>query len=286
MIDRADVTRAAVVVPLYKESMTEAEAFSFRTTLTVLSKHDIYVICPERLRDYFTVLQQNTSLEFGVEYFKNEYFSGIPGYNNLLMSIDLYRRFGSYEYILIVQTDALVFSDQLNEWCDCNYSYIGAPWFKSQEYPELPLIFLGVGNGGFSLRKVRDFIRVLSSPRYIPNVMVKSPLRFYEIRQWLRIVKHHLLFAYNFSPLHPVVNEDAFWGLLVSARCAFFSVPKPEDAIPFAFEVAPEYLFELNGRRLPFGCHAWEKYNPQFWVDTLGGFTWGHGIKLPAEKHF
>lgn len=270
MIDQLGASRAAVLVPLYKESMTTTEEFSFRTTLSVLSKHDIYVICPVRLSCYLSALQKETLLNFDVEYFPNRYFSSIDGYNHLLTSLGFYSRFDRYEYILVVQTDALVFSDQLEEWCDRNFSYIGAPWFKGVDRPELPLSFLGVGNGGFSLRKVGDFVRVLSIPRYIPNILVKAPSHFRKIYQWLRFVKHRFVFSYSFFPLRPKINEDFFWGFLVPERCSFFSVPKPEEAIPFAFEVAPEYLFELNGKQLPFGCHAWEKYNPQFWVEILG----------------
>jgi Protein of unknown function (DUF5672) len=31
-----------------------------------------------------------------------------------------------------------------------------------------------------------------------------------------------------------------------------------EDALQFSFETCPRECFEMNGRRLPFGCHAWE----------------------------
>lgn len=264
-----NLSRAAVLVPLYKESITTAEEFSLRTTLAVLSKHDVFVICPERLSGYLSSLKKAADLVFGIEYFPDAYFSGFRGYNRLLMSANFYSRFDKYEYILVVQTDALVFSDQLEAWCECNYSYIGAPWFKGMGRPELPLSFLGVGNGGFSLRKVQDCLRVLSKLRYLPNVSVEAPLDVFEIRQLLRFVKHNLIFAYSYPLLHPKVNEDFFWGLLVPRRCNFFSVPRPEDAIPFAFEAAPEFLFELNERRLPFGCHAWEKYNVEFWRNVL-----------------
>lgn len=57
MISKLGASRAAVLVPLYKESMTAAEEFSFRTTLSVLSKHDIYVICPVHLSGYLSALK-------------------------------------------------------------------------------------------------------------------------------------------------------------------------------------------------------------------------------------
>jgi hypothetical protein len=41
-----------------------------------------------------------------------------------------------------------------------------------------------------------------------------------------------------------------------------------EDALQFSFETCPRKCFEMNGRRLPFGCHAWE-YDRAFWEPHL-----------------
>ena len=41
----------------------------------------------------------------------------------------------------------------------------------------------------------------------------------------------------------------------------------------FAFEARPRTLYEMNGRQLPFGCHAWFRYDLAFWkpfVESLG----------------
>lgn len=37
--------------------------------------------------------------------------------------------------------------------------------------------------------------------------------------------------------------------------------PMPLEAAHFAFERSPRYLLRLTGGRLPFGCHAWAKYD-------------------------
>jgi len=269
--------RVAVLVPLYKESLLKSEEFSFRNTLALLSKHDIYVVCPDGLREYVSSLRKYFSCEFKSRFFPDQFFGSIAGYNKLLKSKLFYKSFDDYDYLLIVQTDALVFSDRLLEWCGRDYSYVGAPWFKGFDRPVNPLSFLGVGNGGFSLRKVSDFLRVLSYPRHIPNVMLADAINETEKYSVAKFIKHHLIFSYSFQPLQPQTNEDYFWGALVPQRCEFFSVPEPEDALSFAFEVAPEYLYELNNRELPFGCHAWEKYNLKFWRDALSK----RGIELP-----
>lgn len=259
----------AVLIPLYKQTMTISEEFSFKNTLSVMSKRDLYVICPKRLGNYISTFKKEKQLSFKVVYFSDRFFSDINGYNHLLTSIDFYKRFDSYDYILIVQTDGLVFSDQLKQWCNRNYSYIGAPWLRGLTRPSLPLTFLGVGNGGFSLRKVSDFLMILSSPEYLPPVNGKIPLRLSELLNLSGFIRKSLKFSHSFPPIRLVPNEDVFWGIVVPARCKMFKVPTPEEAISFAFEAAPEYLFKLNKYQLPFGCHAWERYNLQFWRNTL-----------------
>ena len=45
---------------------------------------------------------------------------------------------------------------------------------------------------------------------------------------------------------------------------------KPEEAIAFSFELSPSYLYKLNGNYLPFGCHAWYKYEYEnFWKQHI-----------------
>ncbi|WP_295607631.1 DUF5672 family protein, partial [uncultured Lamprocystis sp.] len=154
-------SRAAVIVPLYKESMTDAEAFSFHNTLTVLARHDVYVISPQRLTDHLDAFLASWPGKVQVASFADWFFADTHSYSALLSSAAFYRRFACYEYLLIVQTDALVLDDSLDNWCSRHYSYVGAPWFKGFDELEQPLSFLGVGNGGFSLRKVSDFQRVL-----------------------------------------------------------------------------------------------------------------------------
>lgn len=269
--------RIAVIVPLYKESLTASEEFSFRNTLAVLCNHDIYVICPKRLTDYLLILKKETGLFFNIEFFSDSFFADVSGYNRLMMSVEFYRRFNLYEYIIIVQTDALVISDQVETWCQRGYSYIGAPWFDGLDKPTKPLTFLGVGNGGFSLRKVQDFLRVLSYPRYLPFKFIKDNYNSSFFYRFIKFIRYRFIFSYSDYFLGPKINEDFFWGLVVPKKCKFFLVPEPEEAISFAFEVLPEYLFELNGHELPFGCHAWEKYNFSFWRDIFST----RGIDIP-----
>ena len=168
--------QVAVIIPLHKIDFTPSEYFSFQNTIKVLAKYHIYIIGPQRLNEYFQSEPCFSNLKLKV--FKNKYFENTSGYNELMFSRLFYNSFSIYKYILIIQTDALVFSDKLEYWCNQNYSYVGAPWFEGMENPTKPLTFFGVGNGGFSLRKVEDFLNVLYFPRYIKNKLLDDSITF------------------------------------------------------------------------------------------------------------
>lgn len=40
--------------------------------------------------------------------------------------------------------------------------------------------------------------------------------------------------------------------------------------------MAPRFLYEMNGRKLPFACHAWERYGKAFWAEK-------HAFLRPEE---
>lgn len=186
-----------------------------------------------------------------------------------MRSREFYAAFSGFSHVLIAQTDSLVLRDELETWCGKDYAYVGAPWFVGGSEPRHPLEFLGVGNGGFSLRRIADFLRVLAHPRRIPNFL-RVQVGDVGLRGgWAQRFKHEWLMAYNFKPLFPTLHEDLFWGILVPAVCPFFRVPEPAEASRFAFEAEPQFLYALNGGKLPFGCHAWERYDREFWLRAL-----------------
>jgi hypothetical protein len=267
--------RSAVIIPIYKTFLTASEEFSLRNTAEVLGNHNLFIVGPEKFKSELTELNEKLNLNCNLKLYSNQYFKNIAGYNKLLTSALFYRSFSDYEYILIAQTDVLVFSDQLQDWCVKEYSYMGAPWFNGFSIPLKPLEYIGVGNGGFSLRKVKDFIEVLSKPKRLKTL--KRNYRGGKLAKFIKSVIDKGIYSYNFQPFMPRFNEDVFWGIVVPNNFDFFSVPTLSNAIPFAFEAEPQLLYELNGCRLPFGCHDWEKYDFEFWKKIL----LKHGFKLP-----
>lgn len=254
----------AVVIPIYQTSLSNEELFSIRNAAIVLAKHDLYFVGPESLSVFLDEFSSQFSRRIGYKTFPDHYFAGIAGYNSLMLSSSFYRAFIDYHYILIAQTDSIVFKDALDDWAAKGYSYIGAPWFEGYTQPIKPLRLACVGNGGFSLRRVSDFLRVLERPRLFKNTLMQSwPGSF--VSNTYRYLKDYHSFVYKNLHINIDVNEDLFWSLFVPPRCDFFTIPDASEALAFAFEAHPEYLYELNQHQLPFGCHAWERYNPEFW---------------------
>ena len=263
--------RPVVVIPIYKSAQSTVETLSIERAVQTLARHAICFVGPRHLLSHLTELSQryHHGEQISVCTFDDRYFAGIKGYNALMRSRRFYAAFSGFSHILIAQTDTLVLRDELNAWCAQDYAYIGAPWFVGGSQPQQPLEFMGVGNGGFSLRRVADFLRVLDGMHRIPN-FIKSRQRV--PTAWARLVrrlKHEWVLAYNRAPFFPSSNEDFFWGILVPAACPFFRVPGLAAASRFAFEVEPRHLYALNGGQLPFGCHAWERYDRAFWLQVL-----------------
>lgn len=263
--------QATVVVPLSnRPDLTAEEHIALVHLRRFLGHYDIHLIAPPDLRVPIAGMR--------VVRFPERFFGSGQAHSRLMMSRQFYARFQRYEYILVYHLDALVFSDQLAEWCAAGYDYIGAPWLRSAEYPEKG--FAGVGNGGFSLRRVRSFLKVLDSPIYTidpklyhqrwaehfasRNLAVKllnlPRLKLKQLRS-LNGVRH---FIKSYT-----LNEDHFWSDEARHYYPELRIAPPEVAVRFAFEQAPHYCYELIGRQLPFGCHGWPTYDPTFWKPFL-----------------
>jgi len=214
-----------------------------------------------------------------VERFPDEFFKGIEGYNRLLKSSLFYKRFQEIDYILIAQLDCLIFRSDLDQWMAKGYDYLAAPWFKGFAKDHRPGLWR-VGNGGLSLRRVNSYLRILRQkivrgsiyPRW-GHYAWKPPLESLESGIYTKI---SLFFGLNpFSKYHTVedelkkfpYNEDVFWAIEAPKFDPSFRVAPAEKALPFAFEIDPQWSYCQNAKKLPFGCHAWAKYDRDFWKE-------------------
>lgn len=261
-----------VVIPVYKVQPTENELCSLRQCLRILGSHDIRLIAPEGLDlQVYRYTFETFQLPLVVEMFQPTYFANISGYNKLMLSKDFYTHFADWEYMLIYQLDAWVFRDELDAWCEKGYDYIGAPWMKLNGQ----LDEVNCGNGGFSLRRIPAFIELFDHTGKLWGY--RGLACWYRYRGPIRrrlLILIGLLLGYR-NRLSDFIdkgdeNEDLFWAALKYKRGKSFRMPLSKEAMLFAFEESPSMLFERTNHSLPFGCHAWKKYEyKSFWERFL-----------------
>ncbi|WP_146166452.1 DUF5672 family protein [Mucilaginibacter yixingensis] len=245
---------------MYKDIPSHNEIISLRQCLSVLGHYPIEFVGPASLNTASYCEFCSPKTPFNYNSFDDAYFKDVNGYNRLLLSKNFYKRFSNYRYILIHQLDAFVFKDELSYWCHQGYHYIGAPQVAHLNGPGEIQFLKGyskvlniinalfktnytvknVGNGGFSLRHVTKCLGLMS-------------LMHSKLKAWGNL------------------NEDGFFKYAGNLLSPYFKLPTEDIALKFAVEINPQAaIASLNGS-LPFGCHAFDKYEPEFWEKYIPG---------------
>lgn len=257
-----------IIIPIHKSTPSDDEMMSLRQCALVLNSHPICIVCPQGLNitTYCDVLT-NYGSNWTIERFHPQFFDGIKGYNLLMLDKSFYERFAVYQYMLIYQLDAWVFRDELDKWCEKGYDYVGAPWIEEDEKRNPRLV--GVGNGGFSLRRIQHFIDVLSY-----NGPVRDPSQL-NIPHSFKNSIYKILYSLGYQNTisyykkDPTLYEDIFLSIFLSNTKLHAIMPSPDEASLFSFEKHPSLLYSKNNK-LPFGCHAWRKYDyDSFWINYI-----------------
>ncbi|OIP84755.1 MAG: hypothetical protein AUK44_01235 [Porphyromonadaceae bacterium CG2_30_38_12] len=268
------MNKAIIIIPIYKATPDAYELISFRQCLKVLHRYKVCIVTFDSLdTSFYKDELQQSDVNYQFEYFDKSYFENLDGYNRLMLSIEFYKRFNTFEYMLIYQLDAYVFRDELDAWCTKGYDYIGAPWFDDNKSIEEGAKLWAVGNGGFSLRKTNTFLRILNfkknvySYKYITKQWISGKISFFlNIKMLLGFVENKII--YLISKWEDA--EDLFYCLKLRDTKLKIKVPTVEEASFFAFEQSCEYLYKQNKQQLPFGCHAWQKYDYKtFWYKHI-----------------
>lgn len=150
-----------VVIPIYKEELSTGEERSVDQTFKILSKRKIFFFAPESLDTSYYEKRYNGE----IKRFDGEYFKSVDDYTRLLCTAKFYEAF-DYDYMLIVQPDCWLFSDDLDKFCSMGYDYIGAPWPAKKGVPKEG----GVGNGGLCLRRIEPFIDICKTRQNTENL--------------------------------------------------------------------------------------------------------------------
>lgn len=252
---------SAVVIVAYTSAPTPVEAASFTQAVRVLRDHPLRLVCPESMPiDVYLQLCDENGVSLTVERFADAFFTSVASYNRLMLSREFYERFLDVAYILLYQLDAWVFTDELSAWCAKGYNYVGAPWF-SDSGVMLPYS----GNGGFCLRSPQACRNLLSGPiieRWDYNFFFQRWPTVRESYRHFRDMAHFRRVPRQYVQRY-IYNEDVLFakGLQLTTQGG---IAPPHEAMRFAFERFPEKLYAQTGR-LPFGCHAFARYNPEFW---------------------
>lgn len=268
MVSSRASKRVAVVVPMSNRAeLTPDEELSLRHLTHYLARYDKYLVIPETL--------SIDKPEFHLARFGNQYFGSAAANTRLMLSTGFYERFQQYEYLLVYHLDALVFSDQLEAWCDRGYDYIGPPWQETADTPWVKEP--GVGNGGFCLRKVSSCLKVLTSVKYTiepEQYWQKYCAAHSKLSQVLNYPRKYLKYLKYFNNIDREIanfskNEDLFWATRATHYYPEFQIAPIDAALQFAFEGAPRDCYQKNNNNLPFGCHAWPKFDRSFWEPHL-----------------
>jgi len=247
-----------IIIPVYKQLLNDNELLSLKQCIRILKNYPIIFIGPPNLNTSNYEQECKDKVPFKFMKFDDACFSGINGYNKLMLSASFYKTFLEYKYMLIYQLDAYVFKDELGYWCKQNYDYIGAPNIPhANREDEIQFLkryekfiafanrllktdhqISNVGNGGFSLRKINTCYWLLK----ILNKKAKN---------W----------GNN--------NEDGFFKYWGNLLYPLFKLPTDETALHFSIEVSPRESYAKIGHVLPFGCHAFERYEPEFWEQYI-----------------
>jgi hypothetical protein len=231
-----------ILVPIYQSKLSPLDEFSLKYSLRVLSGRHVCFIAPKSL-DYTYYQLEFPSEE--IHLFDDHYFSSISAYNKLMLHRGFYETYAASDFIMIMQTDAIILHDRLGFWEETAYDYIGAPWpqgmtrsinvDKFSREGLAKTVRSVVGNGGLSLRRTRRCLELLD-----------------EFPQAIQLY------------LNNEFNEDGFFSTLGQLSNNFI-IPNELTAATFSLELAPDYYYNITGQE-PMGVHAWWKYNPEFWL--------------------
>ena len=228
--------KVIIVIPIYKEISSAIEIISLNQAFLVFKGYPIVFLAPQCMHNYLECHGHRG------EYFSDEYFISTESYSQLLLSDKFYKRFIDYEYMLIYQLDAFVFSDRLKFFCSLGYDYIGAPWLRCSR----PRFDTSVGNGGFSLRKVKSCLRMVHRKNLVAKLTNLQD-------RYLRY-------------------EDNFFALCGKISQLDFKIPSASEALSFAVEQDVSHYYSRIGEWLPFGCHGWDRDSFDVWRPVFAKF--------------
>ena len=223
--------KCIIIVPVYKEHLSLDEAASLIQLRKVLGEtHDVSLVCPKSLNvaEYLNIWQIEKALR--IDRYDDKNFVSWLAYGKFMTLHEIYKKYQKdYEYMLVYQLDGWVFRDELQEWCDKGYDYIGGLEFDVPNMMYNRLFY----NGGVSLRKISAMLKYIK----------KNSDEFLRDRYW-----DDRYFSRNYNN---VLNTAPGY-----------------EAVLFCLDQFPSQFYSET-RKIPCFAHAWKRYNYDFWKQVI-----------------
>jgi len=242
----------AIVIPIYKESITKNELLSLNQLVKVCYNDDMFFVCPQELE----LSNYKTEKKINKKEFDKSYFESIYSYSKLCTSYELYDAFSDYEYILIYQLDAWIFKNDILNWCNTGYDYVGGPIFSPDSY--WPDIMNNsrvpqVGNGGLSLRKVETMKTIFDRNGEVFNSLPEKIVEYIN----------------NGYP------EDITICNIIN-KYYFINIASYRKALKFSWDFNCDYAYKLSGNNIPMAAHRvfankifWKNFIPELNTEEI-----------------
>ena len=121
----------AIVIPCHTPDLKPIQKYSLDYSMAILGSRDYFFVLPESLDESYYVTNFK---QVAIVRFPDRFFTSSQAYSELCLDDMFYERFAStHEFMLILQTDAIVLRDELNYWCSQPWDYIGAPWPREMD---------------------------------------------------------------------------------------------------------------------------------------------------------
>lgn len=272
--------KVCVAISVTQKISLQREIVSLKQALKIFQNYPIIFICPQHFDEALLDEYMHLHPDISFKKFDSRY-SGSSMVNSLLLTELFFYESFDYEYMMTHHLDAYAFRDELEYWCNQGFDFIGAPW-AFIENGKLGF-HQNTGNSGFCLKNIEKIRQVMLQKITFRNalklkkmsnkyLMEKKEYGFF--KNFSNYLKFYLKFAFKKPAFYEVSQylfrldipeEDSIFAFAFPKIFMDFKVAKANEAIPFAFEACPREIYEINGRKLPFGCHAYHRFAPDFW---------------------
>ena len=274
-----------IVIPIWKEILDCVEEISLKRLRKILvdDKMDngiwnetedyspVYLVCPVGLDTSAYEKIYNVGIpeaDLKKVEFDPAYFESTATYSQLCIKYDFYNVFDEYEYMLIYQLDCYIFTDEIKQWCNKGYDYIGGPiistdcgWDTVKESQKGKQWTPYVGNGGFSLRKISVFKEITDPDGELRQKYELTDEKLKNVR-WED--------KYFCNDLYKIYELD---------------VPDWKEALEFGLDMSVDVIYGyLALNPTPMGIHSVDK-NIRWWKKVIPEFMDQKVIDYCEEKH-